>query len=206
MSRIKTYYSDSEINKNLYTYGKELMTTNYENYIGPYHTYITTGEIYSLAEYNSTSLQLIPYREISTAADTIYTTLKNINVKYKQPTYTPVVITSQDIKQGFVNRYFIKKNNEQQIFEINKLQFDEYTMQQIDNNIYTAIMIKWYITGAKEDIILNGTTVVGVITKNQKQIDGSRKNMPGIDLYLTNTLQYYTDNSYVIPTDINGLN
>ena len=53
MPRLKTYYTESEITKNLYTTGKQWMFENFKEYIGSFHIY-TTGEVYSEAEYNTT--------------------------------------------------------------------------------------------------------------------------------------------------------
>ena len=58
--RTKTYYTNDEIINDLFTQGKEWMTEDFIEYIGPYHTY-PNGAIYSGAEYSDESVQLMPY-------------------------------------------------------------------------------------------------------------------------------------------------
>ena len=64
--RKKIYYPDSQIQKKLYTQGKEWMELeNWGEYRGYYHKYIT-GEVFTESEWNpKTSKKLVPYKNRS---------------------------------------------------------------------------------------------------------------------------------------------
>ena len=65
-SRRKLYYPDNQIEKNLYTKGKEWMTLeDWKEYIGPYHRYVT-GEVFTEGDWNQfASKKLVRYRNRS---------------------------------------------------------------------------------------------------------------------------------------------
>ena len=75
--RIRSYYSDSEIIPNLYTFGKEWQLTDGSEYKGLYHKYKSTGEIYTEAVWNQrSSVSLSEYKELS-ASIKLYRKLKS---------------------------------------------------------------------------------------------------------------------------------
>jgi hypothetical protein len=91
--RDKLFYTPDQITNNLYTSGKEYMFEDATEYIGPYHLYTTTGEIYSESKWSRTkSLKLIPYIERTAPTNTLYRSLKQLNIKTKtiQP-FTPII-------------------------------------------------------------------------------------------------------------------
>lgn len=54
-TRKKIYYGETEIKRDLYTNGLVLMTAEtWENYVGPYHYYESTGEIFSEFDWHPT--------------------------------------------------------------------------------------------------------------------------------------------------------
>ena len=63
MSRIKSHYTVAEQELNLYTFGKEFMTTDRKEYRGLYHKYLLTNEIYTNSTYTNDSKKLIPFFE-----------------------------------------------------------------------------------------------------------------------------------------------
>ena len=63
MSRLKSYYIESEIDLHLYTNGNEFMTEDRKEYRGTYHRYILTGEVYTLGEFTNKSKKLIKFQE-----------------------------------------------------------------------------------------------------------------------------------------------
>jgi hypothetical protein len=204
MGRFKTYYPTSEITPDLYTSGKQWMTTNNVEYIGAYHKYLT-GEVYTKARWQpDVSTVLIPY---------IDQTIPNKNMPYLKlkpefqlartsPTAHTVNVTVTDYARGILQRFFIKKRNDNSIIEINKQQFDAWKSDQIDKKLYIAIEIAWYIAGPANDVI-TGIAVPGVATRNQKQIQLAANTIPEIATYLTNPLQFYADTEYTVPKDIN---
>jgi hypothetical protein len=201
--RQKTYYTVDEITNNLYTIGHEFMTTDNVEYVGPYHRYIT-GEIFTQPKWDAqTSKQLIQFKQIPTAVK-IYNALNSITIQTGIPNPVIVQITSADINQGYIIRYFIKRINEQAILEIDNAQYTKYMSNEFDTNMYVATKMYWFISGASDDVRENGVLVKGVVTKNQTQIKQSEQQVPGLSKLLTDPLQFYTDTDFVVPKDINA--
>lgn len=204
MGRFKTYYPTSEITTDLYTAGKQWMTTNNVEYIGAYHKYLT-GEVYTKAQWQpDRSAILIPYIDQTISNKNIsYLKLKpEIQLARLSPTSHNVVVTVTDYNRKILQRFFIKKRNDNAIIEIDKQQFDAWKSDQIDKKLYIAIEIAWYIAGPANDVI-TGISVPGVATLNKKQIQLAANTIPEIVTYLTNPLQFYADTEYTVPKDIN---
>lgn len=206
MARLKLYYPVDEITPSLFTQGKEFMTEDNVEYIGGYHRYIT-GEIYTESNWNvRKSKRLIKYVENVTKQTFIYDTLKpNLTLKYIQPNAHSVTISKNDISIGYITRYFIKKINNESIIEINQTQYNAWLQDVIEKKMHIAISLTWYISGAIEDKTSGVVTIPGVVSKNQKQVSYANKTLPGVSNMLTNLIEYYTDNDYSVPVDINGL-
>ena len=206
MARLKLYYPVDEITPNLFTQGKEFMTEDNVEYIGGYHRYIT-GEIYTESNWNvRKSKRLIKYVENVTKQTFIYDTLKpNLTLKYIQPNAHSVTISKNYISIGYITRYFIKKINNESIIEINQTQYNAWLQDVIEKKMHIAISLTWYISGAIEDKTSGVVTIPGVVSKNQKQVSYANKTLPGVSNMLTNLIEYYTDNDYSVPVDINGL-
>lgn len=204
MARLRLHYTPNQITKALYTTGSEWQTESGTEYIGPYHTY-TTGEVYSETEWNSkTSIKLIPFNNDSATVSS-YKQLKTISVQTKTPySYTPVV-NQNDRLAGFISRYFIKKTNEPKIIEIDLQQYNAYLAKQIDKNLFQTISIKWIITGPLNTQYKNGVELPSVMQQNLNTIRIAQDSMPGINLVLSNPIQFYSDVDIIVPKDINGL-
>jgi hypothetical protein len=83
------------------------------------------------------------------------------------------------------------------------MQYSAWLANQIDPYAYAAVSINWYINGNIEDE-KNGLVIIkGVQTKNTEQIAYAETRLPGISSILTDPLQYYSDNTFQIPVDIN---
>jgi len=204
MGRFKTYYPTSEITTDLYTPGKQWMTTDNVQYIGAYHKYLT-GEVYTKARWEpDVSTILIPYTDQTIPNKNMpYFKLKpEIQLARISPTAHNVAPTTTDYNRGILQRFFIKKRNDNAIIEINKQQFDAWKSDQIDKKIYIAMEIAWYIAGPANDVITD-ILVPGVSTLNKKQIQLAANTIPEIATYLTNPLQFYADTEYTVPKDIN---
>ena len=210
MSRFKIYYTAEEITSNLYTIGKELMTTSNIEYIGLYHAY-TTGEIYSQPTYDpKTSIKLVAYKDnfdVQTKSKNTYSNLKpNLSLKFVEPRSSSSRISKQNIQTGFITRYIIQQiNNVDNIMEIDEQQYNLYTSKKIDTNRYFVEVVKWRITGSVDDITENTIRILGVVSFNQKQIQYVQTKMPNIQKILTNPLQHYVNDTFKLVTDINGL-
>jgi hypothetical protein len=204
MGRFKTYYPTSEITTNLYTPGKQWMTTDNVQYIGAYHKYLT-GEVYTKAQWQpDQSAILISYIDQTISNKNIsYFKLKpEIQLTRLSPTSHNVAVTVTDYNRKILQRFFIKKRNDNAIIEIDKQQFDAWKSDQIDKKLYIAIEIAWYIAGPANDVITD-ILVLGVSTLNKKQIQLAANTIPEIATYLTNPLQFYADTEYTVPKDIN---
>ena len=200
--RQKLYYTVDEITTNLYTSGSEWMSEDGVEYVGLYHRYIT-NEIYTGETWNSKiSQKLIPYKNINSAA-VIYNSLKQLNSNFKEPYAVVVDPTDIDLKRGSFNRYFIKKNNDNRIIEIDKTQFDMYPIE-IDPVMYDAIYIDWAISGELDDTYINSVFNRGVITKNRLTTIAAEQRLPGMINVLTNYSEFYLNTDIATPKDINA--
>jgi len=202
--RIKSYYSANEIVNNLYTTGQELMTTDNVEYVGLYHKY-TTGEIYSQPTWNKNkSVKLIKYKEQPESVIE-YNKISDIEINYKSFNTYNVVITKENINNGYIDRFIIKRSNDNIFYEVNSDTYDAYTSEDIDPVLYSAVKLKWYITGNITDTQQGNITIPGVQSNNYKELQTAEITVPGISLYFTDLLQYYVDNDNVTPKDINVL-
>ena len=202
--RIKSYYSANEIVNNLYTTGQELMTTDNVEYIGLYHKY-TTGEVYSQPTWDKNkSVKLIKYKDQPESVIE-YNKISDIEINYKSFNTYNVAITKENINTGYVDRFIIKRANDNVFYEVNSDTYDMYTREDIDPVLYLAVKFKWYITGNINDVRQGNILIPGVPSNNYKELQTAEKTVPNITSYLTDLLQYYVDNDNVTPKDINGL-
>jgi hypothetical protein len=202
--RIKSYYSANEIVNNLYTTGQELMTTDNVEYIGLYHKY-TTGEVYSQPTWDKNkSVKLIKYKDQPESVIE-YNKISDIEINYKSFNTYNVAITKENINIGYVDRFIIKRANDNVFYEVNSDTYDMYTNEDIDPVLYLAVKFKWYITGNINDVRQGNILIPGVPSNNYKELQTAEKTVPNITSYLKDLLQYYVDNDNVTPKDINGL-
>lgn len=202
--RIKSYYSANEIVTNLYTPGQELMTTDNVEYVGLYHKY-TTGEVYSQPTWDKNkSVKLIKYKDQPESVIE-YNKISDIEIDYKSFNTYNVAITKENINNGYVDRFIIKRANDNVFYEVNSDTYDMYTREDIDPVLYLAVKFKWYITGNINDVRQGNILIPGVPSNNYKELQTAEKTVPNITSYLTDLLQYYVDNDNVTPKDINGL-
>ena len=202
--RIKSYYSANEIITNLYTTGQAWMSADNVEYVGLYHTY-STGEVYSQPTWNpNKSVKLIKYKDQPESVIE-YNKISDIEIDYKSFTTYNVAITKENINTGYVDRFIIKRANDNVFYEVNSDTYDMYTREDIDPVLYLAVKFKWYITGNINDVRQGNISIPGVPSNNYKELQTAEKTVPGITSYLTDTLQYYVDNDNVTPKDINGL-
>ena len=111
-------------------------------------------------------------------------TMTNIFIKKTIP-------TAADYAKGYVIRTFVKKINENAIYEIAYV--DKST---INTNLYKTVQVNWKITGPKNNIHKgNILDKAGVTEQNTFEIDRIRKE-EGVDLssVLSNKLEYWRGN------------
>lgn len=202
--RQKAYYTENEIKTNLYTTGKQFMLADRTEYIGLYHRYIVTNEVYTLASWSkSKSKKLIQFEELDPKVISYKTAKPKIKTKYKIPIAHNVIITPEDKKAGTITRYFLKKINSTKIIEINQQQFKDFNNEKIDPNLYTITSLPWHITGEISDIQNGRIMTIGVRSKNKKIVNNTNKTMPGINKYLTNFTEFHSDVDFLVPKSIN---
>lgn len=201
--RQKVYYTIDEIIPNLYTYGGEVMYPDGTEYRGEYHQYVT-GEIYTRKEWHpSLSKELIPYKNLDLSANFYRTQTENIKTKYKSiTTYYPEV-TIENINSGYITRYFVQNVTNLIITEIDNKQYKDYQKRLIDNNVYKALSLPWIITGNLKTETINGAVVTGISETNRLTVLRYNKTMPGLISKLSNFIEFYADNTFIIPENIN---
>lgn len=206
-TRKKIYYTADETTNDLFTTGRQWMTTDEKEYVGGYHRYLT-GEIFTESKWNpKLSKSLIPYREKNTNPNSrLYKKLKpKVKTKYRTPkSFTPT-INNNNINAGVITRYFYKKYDSENILETDQKTYNQIQTNVADKKLYATVIMNWKISGNKQDEYKNGAVVSGVISINTKQIKVAETTIPGITKLLSNSLQYYTDTDFITPTDINGL-
>lgn len=201
--RFKSYYMPDEITTNLYTAGKQFQLADGTEYLGLYHLYIT-NEVYTGATWDSkTSKRLFAYVERDSNTS-LYKKLKEkLRVKFIKPFPHKPFISKQNVDAGYIDRYFIRKLNESIVLEIDESQYNLWNSKKIDTNVYFATSISWFISGPIEDEVKVNSVKQGVRSKNLKQIQVLKQNIPEIENIITSPLQYYTDANFVVPKDIN---
>ena len=202
--RLQSYYMPDEIIENLYTAGGEFETEDKVEYRGLYHRYIT-NEAYTGSTWNSkTSKKLVPLIQRITRDKTYETIKATLKTKYQTVKSAIPVITNDNRAAGKFNSYFFKKVNELVFIESNELQFNNWVSRNIDPNAFNAVKIEWTISGERLDTKRGPILIKGVISKNNDQITYAESVLPGIRVILNDPLQYYIDNTFIIPVDING--
>lgn len=202
--RQKAYYAIDEIITNQYTFGDEWQTADGVEYKGLYHTY-TTGEAYTRPKWNATlSKPLFKLDDAEINALSIkYKQLIKLKTNYTLPTCIIPQPTFKEKQEGQYNRFFMKKRNLSNIFEIDEPQYDKWLGNKIDNNLYIAIKIIWSIGGSVDDVRTGPYIVRGARYKNIAELRRAEKLMPGITSYIRNPIEYYSDNDYIVPKDVN---
>ena len=108
------------------------------------------------------------------------------NIETHIPTPTPA-----EYKRGWITRYFIQRTNDKTspIFEVNSTQFSK----SLANDLYTAVSIRWRLTGPKETIYDSSGNLKekSVSESNRISIQLVYDRMPNLKLYLPNLLQFY---------------
>ena len=152
---------------------------------------------------NRKSKKLEAFVVVPEQAKTYRKNKPDIKTKFETPEKHFPEITTQDIQQKYIKRYFLYKINEQQVTEISLKQYNKWYSQELDNNIYDTIELIWYISGPAFDTIDGNVKKVGVINKNQSAINRTNREYPGFNQTVNNPLELYVDTTVIVPPDIN---
>lgn len=175
-TRKKIYYPEGQIQKGLYTEGREWMLEDGTEYIGDYHKYIT-GEVFTKSSFiKNVSQLLIPFIDMS---------VKDLKQKFDYDTlvetptsdffsarYGITLPTQKDYDKGYFTRYFVKRHFDQIITEVTKDNFLELEKQH-----YVKLELAWKLRGNVEEI-------------NMKQVRTAERDIEGISNYLTNYSEF----------------
>lgn len=165
----------------VYTKGKEYSLDGVE-YIGYYH--ISNSVPYSEYKPSTTSRKLYPYK--SSDASMIYDKLKPEYLKldtYNPPYQAPLLLTAAQYESGKITRYFLKKRNENIIYEINKNMVGKLGSEGgIDDIMYQLTSMDWMIS-------INGISYE-LINFNTKSLAIADLEMPGVRNKITSMYEY----------------
>ena len=109
----------------------------------------------------------------------------------------------ENINSGYITRYFVQNVTNLIITEIDDKQYQDYQKDFIDNNVYIALSLPWIITGNLKTETINGAVVTGIHETNKLTVLRYNKTMPGLISKLSNFIEFYADNTFIIPENIN---
>lgn len=103
------------------------------------------------------------------------------------PVYKKPSPNANDYLNGYINRYFVKKINDNTIYEVDSVGYAD-----VSNTLYTKSSLSWKITGRPKNSN-DGKTVtdVGVISYNSYSISVLEKTIPGIRNILRNVVEFW---------------
>jgi hypothetical protein len=188
MGRRRIYYPEGSIQKGLYTEGGEWMTDDGDEWVGQYHKYTNTGEIYTQPVYvKDVSVKLVPLYILSEqlAKNTFqYNVLKEAVEDYEQNLVIPdphlFQPTQEDYDNSFATRYFYKRKGSSIINELSEEGFGE-----LESVYYQKLELKWKIAGPLNDT----PEEKGIIDTNKRTIMLYQNTFLGLERYLTNLQQ-----------------
>jgi hypothetical protein len=110
----------------------------------------------------------------------------------QSPTQYFPIITQDNLRDGYLYRYFAKVVNQNDIVEIN-----EYDYEQIkDNPRFVIAKIKWKIIGVIETTkTFSGATSYGVRELNTRAIEKADLTFGGLRGYIRDYIQYWVGES-----------
>jgi hypothetical protein len=211
-NRKKIYYTPNEIQNDLFTNGGQWMELEtWTSYVGSYHIYTSTNEVFSESEWHPTkSKRLVPYKN-KPASYFQYIDLVNYKTiqgekqelfgpvkydRYSAPIAAIRELTAAEKQRGVMTRYFLFKRNERGTrlpIEVDKTQADTYPTLNygINQYLYELVQIPWKVNGPEFDIIQDGILKVpGVVNTNQRIVDRYSRKFPILKRVLTNLREF----------------
>lgn len=212
-NRQRIHYLETDIRRDLYTNGLVLMLFDtWENYIGFYHYYESTGEIFTEPDWHPTkSRKLVPYKGNKSSSYFKYVDLVNYKVingekksligpvkldRFKSPVNAVITPTEKQRIDGVMNRYFVMKRNEKMSrlpIEIDEIQAEKYSLgnRGINQYLYELVEIPWKLSGPEYDKLENGMIKThGVYDTNKRIVEKYSKKFPILMKVLTNYRQF----------------
>lgn len=201
-------YTPSYIKReNQFTSGGEYMLTRApvlkgesDGYVGYYN--ITAEGPFTGKVFTATSKILFNIRYADTVQSSKYIELvtskgKKTDLDYLDPIQLYITPTVEDIKRGFVLRYFIQQRNDinGRIKEIDKQQYDDLLKigKGMNPSFYKGVVLRWKLSGPERDILKGEIiSIPGVSDTNRRTLEQKERLMKGISSYLGNNLVQYS--------------
>lgn len=210
--RKKIYYPENQIERNLFTKGKEWMTLDdWKEYQGFYHKY-ATGEVFTEKDWDPIkSKTLVRYKDkndsyfkyLDLKHYTIVNGEKRIIIggngnqfyRYDAPRAVKRLPTEVEIEDGVMTRHFIYKENEPSrlFYEVSPEQVKDYDRDHtgINQYLYGLANVPWKISGPERDVYKNGLLhLPGVVDTNIRIIERFSKKFPILKQILTNPREF----------------
>lgn len=179
---MSNFYRNNQILSDLYTSGNELVTSEFENYIGFYHR-LPDNTIWSESFPDQNSIELFErtlYEYDKYVTDYKKSLTQKLNNYIDPVPYYPMV-TSIDYEYPILERYFVKNVNTNDIIEVDNSQYRSVNIR----NILGIDGLLW-----KKGFILWNLYKEVAITENKKNVDMLETKFKGIKKYLTNYLEF----------------
>ena len=175
--RQKVYYPSGQVQNGLYTSGGEWMLEDGTEYIGDYHRYTKTREVFTRSRYiASLSQKLVPYLDLTQSevrTNFEYDKLNGDVVKdFIFAEYGKPGPKDSDYEAGYFIRYFVKKHFNDVITEVTK-----DTFSKLQKEHYAKLEMYWKITGETFDA-------------NRKQVLDGNETIEGLVGYVTDYTEY----------------
>ena len=191
-----SYFPSSQIKTNLYTNGgKYILSTTKEDYKGYYYE-VSTGKLYTGTSPNDKPNILLTTRTaLNTPTSENYFNITTTGLEFPNlittinydsstiyiknnppltertlPLYNPTIPTTKDYNLGVFTRYFCKKNNELKYIEIDEKTYNLLKLKsnQLAWDLYTPLLVLWYLNGEKEKVFQTNKGLVNLIEKQNK--------------------------------------
>jgi hypothetical protein len=110
----------------------------------------------------------------------------------QSPTQYFPVITQDNLRDGYLFRYFSKIANQNSVVEINKYDYEQLK----DNPRFVTAKIKWKIVGPIETTkTFSGATNYGIRELNRRAIEREDLTFGGLRGYIRDYIQYWVGES-----------
>jgi len=176
MRRKKIYYPEGQIQKGLYTEGREWMLEDGTEYVGDYHKYIT-GEVFTKSAFiRNVSQKLIPFIDLTNKEFREKFEYDNLAIEipldFVSAVYGVDLPTQKDYDKGFFVRYFVKRHFDQIITEVGRDNFNK-----LQDEHYVKLELAWKL---RDD----------AIQVNERQVRTAENTIEGISNYITNYSEF----------------
>tara|TARA_R110001592_G_scaffold167346_1_gene402773 strand:- start:2931 stop:3815 length:885 start_codon:yes stop_codon:yes gene_type:complete len=152
------YYTKRDRHFGKYTMGRQWMDFKSKEYIGPYHFFGNYERVMTGAWPRDDSKPLQKFKDINLHGDVmVYDVITSINLyEFEPPIPKRPGPGPNDIKNGYMMRYFIKQKNDitKPPIEIDLKQYDnvkEDDSKNINGFLYEKISLRWKIDGPRKD-------------------------------------------------------